>query len=45
METTLAAEVRDERGKGPAHRLRAAGRVPAILYGHGMDPVGTSWST
>ena len=39
METTLTAEIRGERGKGPAHRLRAAGRIPAILYGHGMEPV------
>jgi len=33
METTLKAEPRDEAGKGAARRLRAAGRVPAILYG------------
>ncbi|MCB1019315.1 MAG: 50S ribosomal protein L25 [Bryobacterales bacterium] len=30
---------RDERGKNAARRLRAAGRVPATLYGLGQDPV------
>ena len=30
---------RDERGKNAARRLRAAGRVPATLYGMGGDPV------
>ena len=38
-EYKLAAEPRSETGKGPARRARAAGRVPAVLYGHGMDPV------
>ena len=37
-EYKLAAEPRVEKGKGPARRARAAGRVPAILYGHGMTP-------
>ena len=36
METTLKAEPRDDAGKGAARRLRATGRVPAILYGHGV---------
>jgi large subunit ribosomal protein L25 len=43
-ETKLKAELRTETGKGPAHRLRAAGRVPATLYGHGMEPVSLSVS-
>ncbi len=34
----LAAEPRTETGKGPARRIRAAGRVPAVLYGHGAKP-------
>jgi large subunit ribosomal protein L25 len=38
MEATLQAEPRSETGKGPAHRLRASGRVPAVLYGAGVDP-------
>lgn len=34
METVeLNVEPRDEYGKGPARRLRAAGRIPAIIYG------------
>jgi large subunit ribosomal protein L25 len=38
-ETRLNASLRDGGGKGSARKLRAQGRVPAILYGHGMDPV------
>jgi len=38
-EVSLQAEIRDGRGKGPARRLRATGKVPATLYGHGIDPV------
>jgi large subunit ribosomal protein L25 len=38
MEAILQAEPRNETGKGPAHRLRATGRVPAVLYGAGVDP-------
>jgi large subunit ribosomal protein L25 len=37
-EYKLAAETRSEAGKGAAHRLRASGRVPAVLYGHGSKP-------
>jgi large subunit ribosomal protein L25 len=37
-EYKLAAEKRSDAGKGPARRLRAAGRVPAVLYGHGTTP-------
>ncbi len=36
--TTLQAEVRDSRGKGPARRLRAQGKVPAVFYGQGVEP-------
>jgi large subunit ribosomal protein L25 len=38
-ELKLQATRRDETGKGAARRSRAAGRVPAVLYGRGMDPV------
>jgi len=38
-ELKLQATKRTESGKGAARRSRAAGRVPAVLYGRGMDPV------
>ena len=34
----LAAELRNDEGKGASRRLRHAGRVPAILYGGKHDP-------
>jgi large subunit ribosomal protein L25 len=34
-EVSIAAEPRNEFGKGPARRSRRAGKVPAVLYGHG----------
>jgi large subunit ribosomal protein L25 len=33
MQATLEAVKRDSRGKNEARRLRAAGRIPAVLYG------------
>jgi len=44
METKLKAERRDGTGKGVARRLRASGRVPAVLYGMGEEPVSISVS-
>jgi len=38
-EIHLPAESRHEFGKGPARRLRRADRVPAVVYGHGEDPL------
>ncbi|HEX7463449.1 MAG TPA: 50S ribosomal protein L25/general stress protein Ctc [Actinomycetota bacterium] len=38
-ELKLKATKRDGAGKGVARKLRAAGQVPAVLYGHGMAPV------
>lgn len=35
----LIAEPRNEFGKGAARRTRRAGRIPAVVYGHGGDPV------
>lgn len=35
----LLATVRTETGKGSARRSRRAGTVPAVMYGHGIDPV------
>ena len=39
VNTELAASRRHETGKGPARRLRAAGKVPAVLYGKDQEPV------
>jgi large subunit ribosomal protein L25 len=36
-EVRIAAEPRTEFGKGAARRTRRAGRVPAVLYGHGEE--------
>ena len=33
----LVAEVRDATGKGVARKLRAAGRIPAVVYGRGTE--------
>ncbi len=35
---SLAANTRAEKGKGAARKLRAAGQVPGVIYGHGRDP-------
>lgn len=35
---TLTASARAETGKGVARRLRAAGQVPAVIYGHNRQP-------
>lgn len=37
-EVRLAVEQRTEFGKGAARRTRRAGKIPAVLYGHGADP-------
>lgn len=37
-EVKISAELRTEFGKGGARRTRRAGKVPAVLYGHGTQP-------
>jgi large subunit ribosomal protein L25 len=37
-EATLVAEIRTSFGKGAARKSRAAGRTPAVIYGHGSEP-------
>jgi large subunit ribosomal protein L25 len=37
-ENKLVAEVRTNFGKGAARKFRAAGKTPAVIYGHGSDP-------
>ncbi|GAA2067818.1 50S ribosomal protein L25/general stress protein Ctc [Microbacterium hatanonis] len=34
----VSAELRENFGKGFARRLRAEGKIPAVIYGHGTDP-------
>jgi len=37
-EVRIKAEPRNEFGKGAARRVRRAGQVPGVIYGHGADP-------
>ncbi len=39
VDFTVNAETRTDVGKGASRRLRHAGKVPAIIYGSGKDPV------
>ena len=34
----LITEVRNSFGKGAARKIRATGKVPAVIYGHGTEP-------
>ncbi|MCA1223423.1 50S ribosomal protein L25/general stress protein Ctc [Streptomyces sp. 8L] len=38
-ELKITSETRTEFGKGAARRIRRASKVPAVIYGHGADPV------
>ena len=38
-DATLDVTRREEFGKGAARRFRREGKIPAVLYGHGMEPV------
>ena len=39
MANTLQVSKRQSGGKGPARRLRASGKIPAVVYGHGKQNV------
>jgi len=39
MSEKIKAETRTEFGKGAARRIRRADKVPAVVYGHGNDPI------
>lgn len=36
---SIKAEKRTEFGKGAARRIRREDKVPAVMYGHGIDPI------
>jgi large subunit ribosomal protein L25 len=38
-DATVSARIRSEFGKGAARRLRREEKVPAVIYGHGTEPV------
>jgi large subunit ribosomal protein L25 len=38
-ETTLTAHTGREIGSSSTRRLRAEGRIPGVVYGHGTDPI------
>jgi large subunit ribosomal protein L25 len=35
----VSFEIRNQSGKGPARRSRSAGKLPAVLYGHKLEPM------
>ena len=35
---SLNATVRTENGKGAARKIRQAGNIPSVIYGHGREP-------
>ena len=37
-QVSLEAKSRSESGKGVARKLRAEGKIPAVIYGHGREP-------
>jgi large subunit ribosomal protein L25 len=39
MAEKITAELRTEFGKGAARRIRREHKIPAVLYGHGNDPI------
>src|ERR1035441_5968612 len=41
-EIILAAHAGRPTGSAAAKRMRAAGRIPAVVYGHGMAPIAIS---
>ncbi|WP_411701355.1 50S ribosomal protein L25/general stress protein Ctc [Conyzicola sp.] len=34
----LVTEIRESFGKGAARKIRAVGKIPAVIYGHGTEP-------
>ncbi|MDY0384680.1 50S ribosomal protein L25 [Trichlorobacter sp.] len=42
QQTQMKIEVRTSTGKGISRKLRAAGRIPGVVYGRGMEPIPVS---
>ncbi|BDI23612.1 50S ribosomal protein L25/general stress protein Ctc [Herbiconiux sp. L3-i23] len=38
MADKITAELRESFGKGAARKIRAANKIPAVIYGHGTEP-------
>ena len=38
QDNKVVADARETFGKGAARKIRAAGKIPAVLYGHGTEP-------
>ena len=45
IQDVFKAEARSPNSKGAARKLRAAGRLPAVVYGQGQEPLHVSVST
>lgn len=41
-ENKVVADLREKFGKGAARKLRVLGKIPAVIYGHGTDPLHVS---
>jgi len=39
IDNKIDADLRTKFGKGAARKLRVLGKIPAVIYGHGTDPV------
>ena len=44
QEITVAAEIRNTRGKNEARRTRRSGKIPAVVYGAFQEPVSVAVS-
>lgn len=42
QQTQMKVEIRTSTGKGISRKLRAAGRIPGIVYGRGVEPIAVS---
>jgi large subunit ribosomal protein L25 len=44
LQTQMNIEVRTDFGKNANRKLRAAGQIPGVVYGRGMEPVAVSFA-